>query len=176
MAGMNAVIHTSVGDITVELLPHHAPKTVANFVGLADGSKEWTDPATGAKADRPLDDGTIFHRVIPNFMIQGGDPLGSGRGGPGYSFDDEIHPELSFRETYLLAMANAGKIAGRGTNGSQFFITTAPTTHLQGKHTIFGKVTDAASRAVVDTISGTRTGAGDRPVQDVVITSIDITE
>ena len=176
MAGMNAVIHTSVGDITVELLPNHAPKTVANFVGLADGSKEWTDPATGAKADRPLYDGTIFHRVIPNFMIQGGDPLGSGRGGPGYSFDDEIHPELSFRETYLLAMANAGKIAGRGTNGSQFFITTAPTTHLQGKHTIFGKVTDAASRAVVDTISGTRTGAGDRPVQDVVITSIDITE
>ncbi|PWD51142.1 peptidylprolyl isomerase [Serinibacter arcticus] len=173
---MNAVIHTSVGDITVELFPNHAPKTVANFVGLADGSQEWTDPATGQKADRPLYDGTIFHRVIPNFMIQGGDPLGSGRGGPGYQFDDEIHPELTFRDTYLLAMANAGKIAGRGTNGSQFFITTVATTHLQGKHTIFGKVADDASRAVVDTISAARTRPGDRPVEDITITSIDITE
>ncbi|ACQ78285.1 Peptidylprolyl isomerase [Beutenbergia cavernae DSM 12333] len=173
---MDAIIHTSAGDIRVELLPNHAPKTVANFTGLATGTKEWTDPETGQPANRPLYDGVVFHRVIPNFMIQGGDPLGTGRGGPGYQFDDEIHPELNFTQPYVLAMANAGKIAGRGTNGSQFFITTGPTTWLQGKHTIFGRVTDEASVAVVDAIGTTATGAQDRPLEDVVISSIEIVE
>ncbi|TNU73190.1 peptidylprolyl isomerase [Miniimonas arenae] len=175
---MHAIIHTSAGDITVELLPHHAPKTVRNFTALATGAKEWTDPATGQRTSRPLYDGTIFHRVIPDFMIQGGDPLGSGRGGPGYTFDDEIHPELTFRDPYLLAMANAGKdrFTGKGTNGSQFFITTVATPWLQGKHSIFGKVTDEASRAVVDSIESATTGPGDKPVKDVVISSIDIVE
>jgi len=177
---MFATIHTSAGDIRVELYPDHAPKTVQNFTGLATGSQEWTDPATGATRSDSLYDGTIFHRVIPNFMIQGGDPLGTGTGGPGYTFDDEIHPELSFSEPYLLAMANAGKrlnpITGQvgGTNGSQFFITTEATAWLTGKHTIFGKVADDASRAVVDAISGTPTRPGDRPVQDVTITSITV--
>jgi len=173
---MEATLHTSVGDIVIELLPNHAPKTVANFVGLATGERTWTDPRTGEESNEPLYNGVIFHRVIPNFMIQGGDPLGRGTGGPGYTFDDEIHPELNFNEPYVLAMANAGKIAGRGTNGSQFFITTAATTWLQGKHTIFGKVTDAASRKVVDTIGSTATGPNDRPVEDIVINSVTITD
>src|SRR5690625_6306323 len=173
---MEATLHTSVGDIVIELLPNHAPKTVANFVGLATGERTWTDPRTGEESNEPLYNGVIFHRVIPNFMIQGGDPLGRGTGGPGYTFDDEIHPELNFNEPYVLAMGNAGKIAGRGTNGSQFFITTAPTTWLQGNHTIFGRVADAASRAVVDKISATPTGRNDRPVEDIVISSITITD
>ncbi|MFC4554807.1 peptidylprolyl isomerase [Georgenia faecalis] len=173
---MEATLHTSVGDIVIELFPNHAPKTVANFVALARGERTWTDPRTGQETNAPLYDGVVFHRVIPNFMIQTGDPLGNGRGGPGYTFDDEIHPELDFTEPYVLAMANAGKVAGRGTNGSQFFITTAPTTWLQGKHTIFGKVTDEASRAVVDTIGTTRTGANDRPAEDIVISSVTITD
>ncbi|MEE6272012.1 peptidylprolyl isomerase [Georgenia wangjunii] len=172
---MEATLHTSAGDIVVELLPHHAPKTVENFTGLATGERAWKDPKTGEEKTTPLYDGVIFHRVIPNFMIQGGDPLGTGTGGPGYTFDDEIHPELGFTEPYILAMANAGKVGGRGTNGSQFFITTAATPWLQGKHTIFGRVTDAASRAVVDTIGTTRTGANDRPVEDVTIRSITVT-
>ena len=173
---MEATLHTSAGDIVIELFPNHAPKTVENFTSLAKGEKTWTHPATGEESSTPLYDGVIFHRVIPNFMIQGGDPLGQGTGGPGYQFDDEIHPELDFTEPYVLAMANAGKIAGRGTNGSQFFITTAPTTWLQGKHTIFGKVTDAASRAVVDSINTTPTGRGDRPVTDIVINSVTVTD
>ncbi|GAA4429613.1 peptidylprolyl isomerase [Georgenia halophila] len=173
---MEATLHTTVGDITVELYPNHAPKTVANFTELATGARTWTDPATGEETDRPLYDGVIFHRVIPNFMIQGGDPLGQGTGGPGYQFDDEIHPELDFSEPYVLAMANAGKIAGRGTNGSQFFITTGATTWLQGKHTIFGKVTNPASRAVVDTINTTPTDRRDRPTEDITITSVSVTE
>lgn len=171
---MEATLHTSVGDIVIELLPNHAPKTVANFVGLATGERTWTDPRTGEESNEPLYNGVIFHRVIPNFMIQGGDPLGRGTGGPGYTFDDEIHPELNFNEPYVLAMANAGKIAGRGTNGSQFFITTAATTWLQGKHTIFGEVADDASKAVVDAIAAVPTGAQDRPVEPVVLQSIDI--
>ena len=137
---MKAILHTTAGDITVELFPNHAPNTVTNFVTLAKGEREWVDPKTGQKTSRPLYDGTIFHRVIPGFMIQGGDPLGTGTGGPGYQFNDEIHPELNFNEPYLLAMANAGKRMGRGTNGSQFFITVAPTPWLLGNHTIFGKV------------------------------------
>ncbi|MPV49197.1 MULTISPECIES: peptidylprolyl isomerase [unclassified Pseudactinotalea] len=173
---MDAIFHTSEGDIVVELLPNHAPKTVQNFVELARGDRSWTHPGTGVESTEPLYDGTIFHRIIPNFMIQGGDPLGSGTGGPGYTFDDEIHPELDFTQPYILAMANAGKRMGKGTNGSQFFITTAPTTWLQGKHTIFGKVKDQASTAVVDTIGNAATGRNDRPVQDIVINSIEIVD
>ncbi|GAB2984711.1 MAG TPA: peptidylprolyl isomerase [Actinotalea caeni] len=173
---MDAIFHTSAGDIVVELLPNHAPKTVKNFTELATGARTWTHPATGETTEAPLYNGTIFHRVIPNFMIQGGDPLGTGTGGPGYQFDDEIHPELHFREPYVLAMANAGKVMGRGTNGSQFFITTAPTTWLQGKHTIFGKVKDPASTAVVDAIGSVPTGRNDRPLEDVVIESIEIVD
>lgn len=173
---MEATVHTNLGDIVIELFPNHAPKTVDNFVSLAKGERTWTHPGTGEETNEPLYNGVVFHRVIPNFMIQGGDPLGTGTGGPGYTFDDEIHPELDFTQPYLLAMANAGKIGGRGTNGSQFFITTAPTTWLQGKHTIFGRVADGASRAVVDKIGTTPTGRGDRPVEDVVISSITITD
>lgn len=173
---MEATLHTNHGDITVELYPNHAPETVANFVGLATGKREWTHPKTGEKTSDPLYDGVIFHRVIPGFMIQGGDPIGMGTGGPGYQFDDEIHPELAFTEPYLLAMANAGKSWGRGTNGSQFFITVAPTEWLTGKHTIFGKVADDQSKAVVDDIAAVATGPGDRPVEDIVIESVTVTE
>ncbi|WP_296195267.1 peptidylprolyl isomerase [uncultured Microbacterium sp.] len=175
-----ATLHTNHGDIVVNLFGDHAPRTVANFVGLADGSLPWTDPATGKPGEGPLYNGVVFHRIIPGFMIQGGDPLGQGIGGPGYTFDDEIHPELTFQKPYLLAMANAGlrrnAITGKaeGTNGSQFFITTDPTPWLQGKHSIFGEVADDASRAVVDEIAAVKTGAGDRPVEPVVISSIDV--
>jgi peptidyl-prolyl cis-trans isomerase A (cyclophilin A) len=173
-----ATLHTSAGDIRLNLYGNQAPKTVQNFVDLATGAKEWTDPRTGQKTNAKLYDGTIFHRVIDNFMIQGGDPLGQGTGGPGYNFDDEIHPELSFDRPYLLAMANAGTrrnpVTGKtqGTNGSQFFISTVPTGWLNGKHTIFGEVADADSRAVVDAIGKTGTGAADRPVTDIVIESV----
>ncbi len=163
-------IRTNRGDIVVQLFPDQAPKTVRNFVELAQGSREWTDPQTRQKVTKPLYDGTVFHRVIPGFMVQGGDPLGSGRGGPGYQFADEFHPDLSFDRPYLLAMANAGP----GTNGSQFFITVAPTGWLNRKHTIFGEVADQASREVVDGINTTATGAGDRPVEPVVINSLEI--
>lgn len=173
---MHAILHTSAGDITIELFPDQAPKTVRNFVGLATGAAQWTDPRTGKPSNAPFYDGLVFHRVIPNFMIQGGCPLGTGTGGPGYTFDDEINPTLDFTKPYVLAMANAGKRGGRGTNGSQFFITTAPTTWLQGKHTIFGTVTDPASQAVVDTIGTTPTGRGDRPLTDVVIRSVEIVD
>lgn len=163
-------LHTSLGPININLFPDHAPKTVRNFVGLAAGSTEWTDPKSRQKTTSPLYDGTIFHRVIPGFMIQGGDPLGSGRGGPGYSFADEFHPELSFDRPYLLAMANSGP----NTNGSQFFITVAPTTWLNFKHTIFGEVADQPSRDVVDAIAAVSTGSQDRPTVDVVIESVTI--
>lgn len=173
---MEATLHTNHGDINVELYPNQAPQTVANFTELATGKREWTDPETGQKTTDPLYNGTIFHRCISNFMIQGGDPLGTGTGGPGYQFDDEISPELNFNDPYVLAMANAGKRFGRGTNGSQFFITVAPTPWLQGKHTIFGKVTDDKSKAVVDEIGLAPTGRADRPVEDVVIESISVNE
>ena len=163
-----ATLHTSMGDIEVQLFPNHAPKTVENFVGLAEGSKEWTDPRTGKKSTDPLYSGTVFHRVIAGFMLQGGDPLGSGTGGPGYRFGDEIHPDLAFTKPYLLAMANAGP----GTNGSQFFITVAPTGWLTGKHTIFGEVTSGVD--VVDAIAAVKTGSMDRPATPVVIESIAI--
>ncbi|MBG6084710.1 peptidylprolyl isomerase [Zhihengliuella flava] len=172
-----ATIHTSLGDIEVNLFGNHAPKTVQNFVGLATGEIEWTHPESGEKkTGTPLYNGTIFHRIISDFMIQGGDPLGMGVGGPGYQFDDEISPDLNFNEPYKLAMANAGIQMGRGTNGSQFFITSVPTTWLQGKHTIFGDVTDESSRAVVDQLNKVATDGRDKPKEDVVISSIDVVE
>ena len=171
-----ATIETTAGTITVNLLGNHAPKTVRNFTGLATGDIEWTHPATGAKTTDPLYNGVIFHRIIKDFMLQGGDPLGQGVGGPGYEFDDEIHPELTFTEPYILAMANAGKRGGKGTNGSQFFITTVPTQWLQGKHTIFGLVADEDSKRVVDAIEAVPTDGRDKPLSDVVIESVTIEE
>ena len=165
-----ATVKTNKGDIEVKLFPNHAPKTVANFTGLADGTREWTDPRSGEKSNARLYDGTVFHRVISGFMIQGGDPLGTGTGGPGYRFPDEIHPELQFDRPYLLAMANAGP----GTNGSQFFITVGPTPHLNRKHTIFGEVAEGPSREVVDRIAAAPTGGMDRPVEDVVIAAVEV--
>jgi peptidyl-prolyl cis-trans isomerase A (cyclophilin A) len=165
---LTATLRTNHGPVVVRLYPDHAPKTVRNFVELAEGSREWTNPATRTASQEPLYNGTIFHRVIPDFMIQGGDPLGTGTGGPGYKFSDEFHPDLSFDRPYLLAMANAGP----GTNGSQFFITTVPTPWLTGKHTIFGEVIDGSK--VVDEISHVQTSRGDRPVSDVVLESVEI--
>jgi peptidyl-prolyl cis-trans isomerase A (cyclophilin A) len=159
-----------MGDIVIDLFPNHAPKTVANFVELATGQREWTHPKSGKKSTDNLYDGTIFHRVISGFMIQGGDPAGNGTGGPGYKFTDEFHPELVFDRPYLLAMANAGP----GTNGSQFFITVAPTTWLNRKHSIFGEVTDPASQAIVDAIAEVETGAQDRPKNPITINSVTI--
>ena len=168
---MTATLHTSMGDIRLNLFPNQAPKTVSNFVGLAEGTKKYGQNARGT-SDGPFYDGSIFHRVIDGFMIQGGDPTGTGRGGPGYKFEDEFHPELQFNKPYLLAMANAGK----NTNGSQFFITVAPTTWLNFKHTIFGEVADQESRNVVDAIATAATGAQDRPAQDVVIERVTVTK
>ena len=167
-----ATLTTSLGPVRVKLFPDHAPKTVQNFVGLADGTGEWTDPKTGKKTTGKFYDGVVFHRVIDGFMIQGGDPLGTGTGGPGYTFADEFHPDLSFNKPYLLAMANAGP----GTNGSQFFITVGPTPHLNRKHTIFGEVADQAGRDVVDAIARVKVGRMDRPAEPVVIESVDISE
>jgi peptidyl-prolyl cis-trans isomerase A (cyclophilin A) len=163
---LTATLRTNQGTIVVRLFPDEAPQTVQNFVELAEGSRQWQDPKSGQATTAKLYDGTVFHRVIPQFMIQGGDPLGSGRGGPGYEFADEFRPELSFSRPYLLAMANAGP----GTNGSQFFITTVPTPHLNRKHTIFGEVISGSE--VVDAISNARTGRNDRPVNDVVLESV----
>ena len=171
-ATAKATIHTNHGDIVVNLFGNHAPLTVKNFIGLSDGTQEWRHPRTGEVQEGPLYKDVIFHRIIRDFMIQGGDPLGQGIGGPGYQFKDEIHPELSFNKPYLLAMANAGP----GTNGSQFFIATVETPWLNGRHTIFGEVADEDSKKVVDAIEGVATGAMDRPVEDVVISSIDIEE
>jgi peptidyl-prolyl cis-trans isomerase A (cyclophilin A) len=170
VSARSATLHTTAGDIRVNLFPDHVPKTVRNFVELAQGGREWTHPGTKEKTSAPLYDGTVFHRVIANFMIQGGDPLGQGFGGPGYRFPDEFHPELAFDRPYLLAMANSGP----NTNGSQFFITVTRTPHLNRKHTIFGEVADAPSRAVVDAIATTKTGRNDRPVEDVAITSVTV--
>ena len=166
-----ATLHTNHGPIRLQLFPDHAPATVRNFVELAEGSKDYVDPRTGQQGKgTPYYDGTISHRVIAGFMIQLGDPTGTGRGGPGFQFADEFHPDLQFDRPYLLAMANAGP----GTNGSQFFITVAPTPHLNRRHTIFGQVADEASAKVVDSIANTKTGAGDRPVEDVVIERVEI--
>ena len=180
MANMIATMETTLGTIRLELFDNHAPTTVANFVGLATGEKEWQDPGTRQPKKEPFYDGLGFHRVISGFMIQGGCPLGTGTGGPGYTFDDEIHPELKFTEPYLLAMANAGKrpnpVTGQvsGTNGSQFFLTVAPTPHLTGAHTIFGRVADDESKKVVDTIAAVATDPQDRPLDPVVITSLTV--
>ena len=165
-----ATIHTSAGPIRLKLFAEQAPETVANFVGLAEGTKEAADPRTRRRETKPFYDGTIFHRVIGGFMLQGGDPTGTGRGGPGYQFADEIHPDLSFDRPYLLAMANAGP----GTNGSQFFITVGTPDWLNGKHTIFGEVADDDSRKVVDTIATTPTDRNDRPVQEQRIDRVQI--
>lgn len=172
---MKATLHTNHGNIAITLFPHHAPKTVANFVGLAKGETEYRDDA-GRTSPAPFFDGVVFHRVIAGFMLQGGCPLGLGTGGPGYSFDDEISPDKDFTKPYILAMANSGKRMGRGTNGSQFFITVAPTAWLHGKHTIFGEVADGPSRAVVDTIGALPTDRNDKPVEDVVIERVTIDE
>lgn len=165
-----ATLHTNRGDIVVELFGNHAPKTVANFVGLADGSQDYSQPNASGGNSGPFYDGSVFHRVIEGFMIQGGDPTGTGRGGPGYRFEDEFHPELQFDRPYLLAMANAGP----GTNGSQFFITVGPTPHLNRRHTIFGEVVDPASQQVVDAIATTSVDRSDRPLDEVVIEKVEI--
>ena len=163
---LTATLTTTQGTVTVRLFPDQAPKTVRNFVELAEGTREWTDPRTRRTDRAKLYDGTVFHRVIPDFMIQGGDPLGTGTGGPGYKFADEIHPDLRFDKPYLLAMANSGP----GTNGSQFFITVGATPWLNGKHTIFGEVIGGAD--VVEEISRVPTVPGDRPVKDVVLQTV----
>ena len=160
-----ATINTNHGDVKIHLVGNEAPVTVKNFVDLA----------TGEKTGKPFYNGTIFHRIIDGFMIQGGDPTGTGRGGPGYMFDDEPHPDRHFGEPYMLAMANAGRnFDGSGTNGSQFFITVAETQYLHGKHTVFGEVADEASRQVVDKLASVPTDSSDRPLDDVVIESITI--
>ena len=168
MSDLKATLKTNRGDIAINLFPDHAPATVENFTGLAEGTKEYRDDA-GRTGER-FYDGLGFHRVIDGFMIQGGCPLGTGTGGPGYKFKDEFHPELSFDRPYLLAMANAGP----GTNGSQFFITVGPTPHLNRRHTIFGEVADQAGRDVVDAIATTPTASGDRPVEPVFIETVEI--
>ena len=170
MSETYATLKTTMGDIVIHLFPDHAPKTVQNFVGLAEGTQDYQVPETGKKSPERFYDGLGFHRIIDNFMIQGGCPLGTGTGGPGYTFKDEFHPELQFDRKYLLAMANAGP----GTNGSQFFITVDKTPWLDNRHTIFGEVEDQASKDVVDAIATTRTGAGDRPAEDVVIESVEV--
>lgn len=167
----SATLHTSAGPIRLELFPNHAPKTVRNFTELATGAKEYTDPRTSRPGSGPYFDGTTAHRVIDGFMVQMGDPTGTGRGGPGYTFDDEFHPELTFDRPYLLAMANAGP----RTNGSQFFITVAPQAHLNFKHTIFGVVADDESARVVDAIATTPTDSEDRPKTEVVIERVELT-
>ena len=164
-----ATLKTSMGDIVIQLFDDKAPKTVANFVDLATGAKEWTDPKTREKVKRPLYNGTIFHRVIPGFMIQGGDPLGNGTGGPGYRFEDEFQPDLKHSKPGILSMANAGP----NTNGSQFFITQKPTPWLDGKHTVFGEVIKGQN--VVDAIANVPRDLRDRPIKDVVLQEIVIT-
>jgi len=161
-----ATLKTSMGPIVIRLFEDKVPNTVANFVGLAEGTKEWTDPQTGQKVKRPLYRGTIFHRVIPGFMIQGGDPLGRGTGGPGYRFADEFHKDLRHSKPGILSMANAGP----NTNGSQFFITHVPTPHLDNRHSVFGEVVKGLE--VVMAIGDVPKGPGDRPQKDVVLEEV----
>src|SRR3954468_6512473 len=159
---------TSEGNFTARLFDAETPNTVANFTGLADGSKEWTDPRSGRKVKQPYFNGTIFHRVIEGFMIQGGDPLGQGTGGPGYTFEDEFHPSQRHGKAGILSMANRGP----NSNGGQFFITLGPTPHLDNRHSVFGEIVDGMD--VVRKIGSTRTGPQDRPVKDVMIHSVKI--
>jgi peptidyl-prolyl cis-trans isomerase A (cyclophilin A) len=167
----SATFVTSVGSFTVRLMSEHAPETVENFVGLATGAREWTDPRDGERKSEPLYDGTVFHRVIDGFMVQGGDPTGTGTGGPGYRFGDELPPEgPAFDRPGLLAMANAGP----NTNGSQFFVTVAPTEWLTGRHTIFGEVT--AGYEVVETIARRETGPKDRPIVDIILERVEVAD
>jgi peptidyl-prolyl cis-trans isomerase A (cyclophilin A) len=166
--GVYARFATTEGDFTIQLFDKEAPNTVENFVGLAEGTKAWKDPRSGEKKTAPYYDGLIFHRIIDGFMLQGGDPTGTGSGGPGYTFADEFHPLRRHSKAGVLSMANAG----RNTNGSQFFITLAPTPHLDNRHSVFGEVVEGMD--VVKKIGSTRTGPGDRPIKDVVITSIKI--
>ncbi|HZI79138.1 MAG TPA: peptidylprolyl isomerase [Vicinamibacterales bacterium] len=167
---VHAEFATTEGSFKVRLFDQETPETVANFVGLAEGTKEWTHPGTQEKmTNTPFYDGIVFHRVIEGFMIQGGDPLGKGIGGPGYQFKDEFHPSLRHTKAGILSMANAGA----NTNGSQFFITLGPTPHLDNKHSVFGEVTEGME--VVRRIGSTPTGRQDRPVKDIVINSIKIT-
>jgi peptidyl-prolyl cis-trans isomerase A (cyclophilin A) len=161
-----ATFKTSMGDIVIQLFDEKAPKTVANFVALASGTKEWTDPKSGDKVKKPIYNGTIFHRVIPGFMIQGGDPLGNGTGGPGFRFEDEFHPDLRHTKGGILSMANAGP----NTNGSQFFITLAPTLHLDNRHSVFGEV--VKGQEVVVAIGATPRDGRDRPSKDIVIKEV----
>jgi len=166
--GTYAQFITSEGKFTVHLFDKEAPKTVENFVGLAEGTKNWTDPRTNQQVRKPYYDGIIFHRVINGFMIQGGDPLGQGIGGPGYTFADEFHPKLRHDKLGILSMANRGP----NTNGGQFFITLGPTPHLDDRHSIFGEVVDGLD--VIQKIGRTTTDARDKPLKDVVIQSITI--
>jgi peptidyl-prolyl cis-trans isomerase A (cyclophilin A) len=170
MNGMAVRAHfdTTLGPFTVDLFDQQAPKTVANFVGLAEGTKEWKHPGTGQAHTKPFYDGIIFHRIISGFVIQGGDPLGKGYGGPGYQFEDEFHRDLRHDRAGILSMANAGP----NTNGSQFFITLGPTPHLDGRHSIFGAVTNGMD--VVEKIGQVKTDRDDRPTTPVVINSITI--
>lgn len=175
------IMRTTEGDITINLFDDKAPNTVANFLGLATGEKEWADPYTGQPSHGKFYNGLTFHRIIKQFMIQGGCPLGTGTGGPGYEFDDEIDPSLKFDKPYLLAMANAGLRRGmdgkvHGTNGSQFFITTVPTPWLDGHHTIFGEVADDDSKKVVDKLEALDTDPMDRPLEPAVILSVNVAE
>ena len=170
---LRAIFKTSMGEFTVRLFEAIAPQTVANFVGLATGKIDWTDPGTGAAGSGSYYDGVIFHRIIEGFMLQGGDRTGTGRGGPGYQFDDECSPEARHTKAGILSMANAGRRGGHGTNGSQFFVTLAPTPHLDGNHTVFGEVVEGMD--VVMEIGGVKTGPMDRPVTPVVMETIQIT-
>ena len=166
--GTYAVFDTTEGLFTVRLFEKEVPKTVGNFVGLAEGTKEWRDPSTGEKKTAPYYDGIIFHRVISGFMIQGGDRLGTGTGGPGYNFGDEFHPSLRHSRPGILSMANAGP----NTNGSQFFITLGPTPHLDNRHSVFGEVVEGLD--VVKKIGAVPTGKQDRPVKPVVMSHVTI--
>ncbi|WP_312909518.1 peptidylprolyl isomerase [Natronosalvus caseinilyticus] len=169
MANPTATLHTSEGDITVELFEERAPRTVGNFIGLATGEREWTDPETDERVtDEPLYDDVPFHRVIEGFMIQGGDPTGTGRGGPGYTFDDEFHDDLTHDSPGTLSMSNAGP----NTNGSQFFITLDATPHLDGRHSVFGEVTDGMD--VVREIGSVETDGNDKPKRDIVLESVSV--
>src|SRR5690554_1132337 len=165
---LHVILHTNLGALDILMFEEEAPKTVANFVGLATGKRAYTDPETGDTSNEPYYDGLIFHSIIDGFMIQGGDPTGTGRGGPGYRFADEFHPDLRHTSAGTLSMANAGP----NTNGSQFFITLGPTPHLDGRHAVFGKVVGGLD--VLEKIGAARTNASDRPLEDVVIESAEV--